>query len=1041
MTKRFTVEISAADEGAVKPWRKRLHDLDEDQHGARVCTGEEWLEPGGSYELPVGAVIVGCDPRPGGEEKRVRIWRLKTNGRLKVERDSTLKSRSAFGASVRGTLRRLLEAYPPAEGHQARQVGAAPPRANKWADQCCLCCQPLPARAGILERDAGRSRPRHRPGECPPPPPRENDWAQPCGKCGGWLEAGTGVLYTVGHGLGAQKRARHREECPPADERKAPPPRTNSRAQGCERCGVVVPPEGGELLHAGAGWMVRHWEGRCPQPNEDLWEIGRGEPGSFRPRPERWAAPGTVLRSRLFERADRPFPEDAPGYRRLSDDEVTAIVTTVREKRPVYCRDKDGDQPGELIGEDGWYFRIFVRPASADEAAGILDEEEKAARRRALDQRRKALFDIRLEDCTIPREPDLSNTAPVNFGAEARRSLLQRWPDDELRVDEEDAGVVWFLAHYWPTCTSNTRRRTRRGSSAIRPEKLMLRFAASTVAASAESFFRISAVVRTPQGSAQEATVGLDEQYRPIHHTPPRTRNRQLVRGHSSAAPQRASLSRGDDPRSRKPYSSHSSGSSKRTSHPQGGNFFSRSKGVVGLLYAGIDWSDKWLDCAVVDRTGALVAERRIVYAAGDDPVAQYRDFLRPLARRWRATVTGIEDANLLFSRSLAASGMTVVHVDPTRAARHRSALGIAKSDRADAAVIAAMVRNGIYRPVVSSPDAEAFRAVTQAHRAAVAARTEALHALRAALVKIWPAAVSAWSSNVGGLRNSEARAVLAAAPGPRSASALTRDQLADLLRNAGRTRSIDGEAERLHLHFCRPVMLLDPRVEQAEAVRIRDLVAAVDHADHRANDLHRDMRRRYRAHPHHMVTAGVPGIGDVYGAYLLAEIGDRPHQRFGSGRSLAAYAGVAPVTWASGSVTRVSIRRASSRVLRSTLHTAAWAMAMHSPGAGAYYRRRRAAGDAHATAVRKLGRRLVLCLYTCMTSGVPYDDSIAFAYDPASPPPRPGRPRPMSDREIARARELLGQPRATVVGTARELGVSTQTIYRHVLGRPRSAS
>ncbi|MFB8352862.1 transposase [Streptomyces niveus] len=44
-----------------------------------------------------------------------------------------------------------------------------------------------------------------------------------------------------------------------------------------------------------------------------------------------------------------------------------------------------------------------------------------------------------------------------------------------------------------------------------------------------------------------------------------------------------------------------------------------------------------------------------------------------------------------------------------------------------------------------------------------------------------------------------------------------------------------------------------------------------------------------------------VPGIVTILGVRLLAEIGDRPVERFGSGRSLAAYAGVAPVTWASG--------------------------------------------------------------------------------------------------------------------------------------------
>ncbi|MFE9367782.1 transposase [Streptomyces sp. NPDC006978] len=459
------------------------------------------------------------------------------------------------------------------------------------------------------------------------------------------------------------------------------------------------------------------------------------------------------------------------------------------------------------------------------------------------------------------------------------------------------------------------------------------------------------------------------------------------------------------------------------------------------MLFAGCDWSDQWLDVAVVDRSGTVVGETRIVYAETPDPVGCFREFLAPLARRWRATVTGIEDVDLLFARALAASGLEVVHVDPTRAARHRLAQGISKSDRADARLIASMTLAGEARRVVaSSPEAEALRAVAHAHRAAVARRAEALHALRAGLMRIWPAAVSAWPASVGGLRSAQARAVLAAAPSPRAAARLDRTTLAVLLSTAGRKRTVQDEAERLRMIFHRPAMLLDRRVEDAEALRIGHLLAALDHTVRSADDLERDLERYYTAHRFHPLVAGVSGIGAVLGAYLLAEIGDRPVERFGSGRSLAAYAGVAPVTWASGQTIRVAFRRASSTHLRSTLHATAFSMVSHSPGAHAYYTMRRSAGDAHATALRKLGRKIVLCLYHCMATGLAYDAGIAFGYDPAADG-APSRPRrlPLDEEQIAQARDMLAAPGTTVTATARTFGVSTQTIYRHVLGRHRA--
>ncbi|MFD3910017.1 hypothetical protein [Streptomyces sp. NPDC058603] len=100
----------------------------------------------------------------------------------------------------------------------------------------------------------------------------------------------------------------------------------------------------------------------------------------------------------------------------------------------------------------------------------------------------------------------------------------------------------------------------------------------------------------------------------------------------------------------------------------------------------------------------------------------------------------------------------------------------------------------------------------------------------------------------------------------------------------------------------------------------------------------------------------------------------------------------------------------------------------------------RRTAGDAHATALRKLGRKILLCLYHCMASGMPYDDAAAFGYDPAATgAPTLQRQRPLDEMEIAHARDILATPGTTITATARAFGASTQTIYRHVLGRPRA--
>lgn len=74
------------------------------------------------------------------------------------------------------------------------------------------------------------------------------------------------------------------------------------------------------------------------------------------------------------------------------------------------------------------------------------------------------------------------------------------------------------------------------------------------------------------------------------------------------------------------------------------------------------------------------------------------------------------------------------------------------------------------------------------------------------------------------------------------------------------------------------------------------------------------------------------------------------------------------------------------------------------------------------------------------MATGLPYDDGAAFGYDPAADD-APSLPRwlPLDEKQIMLARAMLAAPGTTLTATARTFGVSTQTIYRHVLGRYRT--
>jgi len=130
-----------------------------------------------------------------------------------------------------------------------------------------------------------------------------------------------------------------------------------------------------------------------------------------------------------------------------------------------------------------------------------------------------------------------------------------------------------------------------------------------------------------------------------------------------------------------------------------------------------------------------------------------------------------------------------------------------------------------------------------------------------------------------------------------------------------------------------------------------------------------------------------LPRPGRTTGARVLAEIGDdRP--RFSTAKALKAYAGLAPVTRASGKSKIVMYRRVKNNRLAATGYLWAFAALTKSPAARAHYDQRRARGDRHAAALRHLFNRMIGQLRHCLEQRSGYDEREAFADFEPTPEP-----------------------------------------------------
>jgi transposase len=399
-------------------------------------------------------------------------------------------------------------------------------------------------------------------------------------------------------------------------------------------------------------------------------------------------------------------------------------------------------------------------------------------------------------------------------------------------------------------------------------------------------------------------------------------------------------------------------------------------------VFCGIDWAEDHHDVALVDAEGVLIAKRRIA-----DDAAGYALLLQTLADAGDHAddpiPVAIETGRGLLVACLRTTERKVFAINPMAVSRYRDRHSVArkKSDAGDALVLAHVLRTDLatHRPLPADSElAQAIAVLARAQQDAVWDRTCAHNKLRSMLREYYPAILAAFADKRDGLLRPEARAVLAAAPTPATAAALTKSQLRMLLKRAGRQRGIDAEAARIQAALRVEQLHQLPLVEQAFGRQALALLRQLDTACRNAEDLAAATTAHFDQHPDAEIITSLPGLASLTGARVLAEIGD-DRSRFTDARALKAYAGSAPVTRASGKSLTVMHRRVKNQRLANAGYIWAFAALTASPGARAHYDRRKSVGDRHVAAQRNLFNRMIGILHHCLATRTKYDEHAAF--------------------------------------------------------------
>ncbi len=395
-------------------------------------------------------------------------------------------------------------------------------------------------------------------------------------------------------------------------------------------------------------------------------------------------------------------------------------------------------------------------------------------------------------------------------------------------------------------------------------------------------------------------------------------------------------------------------------------------------VFVGHDWAEAHHDIHVEDAEGKRLAKARL--PEGVDGVARFHELVASFAEEPGAVTIATETDRGLFVGALVAAGYRVLAVNPMSTSRYRErhSTSGAKSDPGDAFVLAELARTDghNHRPIAGdSEGAEAVKVLARAHQSMIWARQRQVNQLRSTLREFYPGALGAFES----LASGDALAVLAVAPTPALGRGLSRSKIASALRRGGRRRRIDERAEEIQAALRADALEAPGPVAAAMGASVAATVAVITELVTQTARLESELADRFEKHPDAEVIRSLPGLGMILGARVLGEFGDDPN-RYGDAKSRKNYAGTSPITRASGKHRVVLARYARNKRLADATYQ--WAFgALTSPGARAFYDRRRADGDTHHRALRALANRLVGILHGCLGHGIVYDEHTAWGH------------------------------------------------------------
>jgi transposase len=385
---------------------------------------------------------------------------------------------------------------------------------------------------------------------------------------------------------------------------------------------------------------------------------------------------------------------------------------------------------------------------------------------------------------------------------------------------------------------------------------------------------------------------------------------------------------------------------------------------------AGIDWGSQEHAVCVLNADGSVLTQFTVPHTA-----AGLSELVARLARcgpseRLRI---GIERPSGLLVDTLVDAGYPVVPIHPNviKASRPRYRAAGGKSDHGDAYIVADVLRTDGHRFASVKPPSDeikALRALVRTRADLVRDRVALSNQLRALLESFWPGPATIFAE----IHSPISLAFLERYPTPESAARLGTKRLAAFLSSHSYSGRRTAEELLARLRSA-PLPLAGPAEATLKGKLVCSLLGVLRSVLEQERHITSLLERTVSALADGRLLMSFPRAGRVNAAQILAELGD-DRARFQTEQHLAAEAGVAPVTHASGKSRGVVWRWACNKRLRLAITLFADQSRRQSAWAADIYCRARARCADHPHAIRILARAWVRVLWRAWQNRQPYD-------------------------------------------------------------------